>query len=58
MDNDMLIDYLTKDALQRCFQTWGVELTEEKIYELCSNQKMRECFLKNYKELLFGDKND
>jgi len=49
-----LVDVLTKDALKRCFKIWGLEYTEEKIHELCLNEAMKECFLRNYKELLKG----
>jgi len=55
MENDEqveLVDFLTKESLKRCFRKWGIELTEEKIYELCLNEAMKECFLRNYNELL------
>lgn len=53
-DNEQsnLVDTLTQDALKRCFKKWGIEFTEEKINELCLNDVMKECFLRNYKELL------
>jgi hypothetical protein len=47
-----LVDVLTKESILRCFKKFGIEGTEQKINELCLNDVMRECFLKNYKELL------
>jgi len=55
MDNDEqieLVDFLTKESLKRCFKRWGIEGTEEKIHELCLNEAMKECFLRNYNNLL------
>jgi len=55
MDNDEqieLVDVLTKDALKRCFKFWGIEHSEEKIKELCKNEAMKECFLRNYNQML------
>jgi len=55
MDNDEqieLVDFLTKESLKRCFKQWGIELTEEKIHELCLNEAMKECFLRNYNQML------
>lgn len=55
MENDEqidLVDFLTKESLRRCFKKWGIEFTEEKICELCLNDAMKQCFLRNYNELL------
>lgn len=55
MENDEqidLVDFLTKESLKRCFRQFGIEGTEEKIYELCKNEAMRDCFIRNYNELL------
>jgi len=55
MDNDEqieLVDFLTKESLKRCFVRWGIERSEEKIHELCLNEAMKECFLRNYNQML------
>ncbi len=55
MENDEqidLVDFLTKESLRRCFRQWGIEKSEEKIHELCLNDAMKQCFLRNYNELL------
>ena len=55
MDNDEqieLVDFLTKESLKSCFKKWGIEHTEEKIHELCLNEAMKECFLRNYNQML------
>jgi hypothetical protein len=55
MENDEqvdLVDFLTKESLKRSFNKFGIEGTEMKIYELCKNEAMRDCFIRNYKELL------
>lgn len=55
MENDEqidLVDFLTKESLKRCFRQWGIEKSEEKIHELCLNDAMKQCFLRNYNELL------
>lgn len=55
MENDEqvdLVDFLTKQSLKRCFNKFGIEGSEEKIHELCQNEAMKECFLRNYNELL------
>jgi len=49
-----LVNFLTKSSLKRCFNIWGIEGTEEKIHELCLNEAMKQCFLRNYNELLKG----
>lgn len=48
-----LVDVLTKESLHRCFNKFGIEGTLEKIEELCFTDAMRECFLRNYNELLW-----
>ena len=52
-----LVNTLTQDSLKRCFKMWGIEHTEEKINELCINEAMKECFIRNYKYLLTGKYN-
>jgi len=55
MDNDEqieLVDFLTKESLKRCFNKFGLEGTEQKIHELCLNEAMKECFLRNYNQML------
>lgn len=55
MENDEqvdLVDHLTKESLKRCFRNWGIEKTEEKIYELCNNNAMRDCFIRNYNQMI------
>jgi hypothetical protein len=56
MDNEQsnLVDVLTKESLKRCWKKWGIDHTFDKINELCKNEAMKECFLRNYKELLKG----
>jgi hypothetical protein len=54
MDDTQLVDVMTQESLKRCFKKWGVEKTEEKIFELCKIEAMRECLLRNYYKLLKG----
>lgn len=54
IEQEEMVNILTRDSLRRCFAKWGIEKTEEKIYELCRYEVMRDCFLRNYKKLLKG----
>lgn len=53
MDDKNLVDILTIDSLKRCFNSWGIEATEDKINTLCKDYpKMKEVMLRNYKGLV------
>jgi hypothetical protein len=54
MENDEqvdLVNFLTKESLRRCFRRWGIEGSLEKIHELCKNEAMKECFIRNFYEM-------
>jgi hypothetical protein len=46
-----LVDVLTKESILRCFKKFGIEGSLEKIEELCINDTMRECFMRNFYEI-------
>jgi len=54
INQEDVVDVLAKKSIKRCWNLWGIDATFDKIHELCINKAMKECFLKNYYELLRG----